>query len=197
MNEEIKNIDAVIEDLENLLMIIQKKYKSITNRRVVFSAMIIKKTKDILDAAKYAIKSYNMTIQISLLRLLCDNCLALEAAKLVGVDSYVDMIDENKRVSDIIVDEETEQNMSDNYLKKLVDKDYKGFSKLYNFACESVHFSKQAMSNAFFNDNGKINLNLDVGNKKLKDIMLSNNKQMIILSKVVKNMLFKLVVIEK
>ena len=26
MNEEIKNIDAVIEDLENLLMIIQKKY---------------------------------------------------------------------------------------------------------------------------------------------------------------------------
>ena len=87
--------------------------------------------------------------------------------------------------------------MSDNYLKKLVDKDYKGFGKLYNFACESVHFSKQAMSNAYFNDNGKINLNLEVGNKKLKDIMLSNNKQMIVLSKVIKDMILKLVVIEK
>ena len=197
MNEEIKNLDECIKDLEDLLNHIQNQYKSITNRRVVFSAMIIKKTKDILDAAKYSLKSYNMTIQISLLRLLCDNCLAIEAAKLIGVDEYVNMIDEGKRVADIIVDEEAEQNMSDNYLKKLVDKDYKGFGKLYNFACESVHFSKQALSNAYFTDNGKVNLNLEVGNKKLKDIMLSNNKQMIVLSKVIKDMILKLVVFAK
>jgi hypothetical protein len=197
MNEEIKKIDDIIKELEEVLNLVQKKYKSITNRRVVFSAMIIQKTKDILDAAKYAIKSYNLTIQISLLRLLCDNCLAIEASKLVGVDEYVNMIDEGKRVADIIVDEEAEQNMSDNYLKKLVDKDYKGFGKLYNFACASVHFSKQALSNAYFNANGKINLNLEVGNKKLKNILYSNNKQMIVLSKVIKDMILKLVVIEK
>lgn len=192
MNEEEEKLNIVSKELKDLMKYIYSIHKSVTNVEVAFSAMIIKKALDIIDTAKYALKKYNITIQISLLRLLCDNCLAIEAAKEVGLSKYVDMVNNGERVSDIIVDEATEQNMSDGYLKKNVAKNYKGFDKLYNFACESVHFSKQAMANAFIKEDDKVKINIEVGNKNQKDVIIKNNSQMIILCKVIKDMLIKI-----
>lgn len=192
MNEEEEKLNLAAKELKDLMKYIFSIHKSVTKVEVAFSAMLIKKAIDIIDTAKYALKKYNITIQISLLRLLCDNCLAIEAAKEVGLARYVEMVNNGERVADIIVDEETEQNMSDGYLKKNVAKDYKGFDKLYNFACESVHFSKQAMANAFIKENDKIKINIEPGNKNQKDIIIKNNSQMIILCKVIKDMLMKL-----
>ena len=192
MNEEEEKLNAVAKELKDLMKYIFSVHKSLTKVEVAFSAMIIKKAIDIIDTAKYALKKYNITIQISLLRLLCDNCLAIEAAKEIGLSNYVEMVNNGQRVSDIIVDEETEQNMSDGYLKKNVAKEYKGFDKLYNFACESVHFSKQAMANVFVKEDNKIKINIEPGNKNQKDVIIKNNSQMIILCKVIKNMLMKL-----
>ena len=192
MNDEEEKLNAAAKELKDLMKYIYSVHKSITKVEVGFSAMIIKKAIDIIDTAKYALKKYNITIQISLLRLLCDNCLAIEAAKEIGLSRYVEMVNNNERVSDIIVDAETEQNMSDGYLKKNVAKDYKGFDKLYNFACESVHFSKQAMANAFIKEDDKVKINIEVGNKNQKDVIIKNNSQMIILCKVIKDMLIKI-----
>ncbi len=192
MNEEEEKLNLVSKELKDLMKYIYSIHKSVTKVEVAFSAMIIKKALDIIDTAKYALKKYNITIQISLLRLLCDNCLAIEAAKEVGLSKYVDMVNNGERVSDIIVDEATEQNMSDGYLKKNVAKNYKGFDKLYNFACESVHFSKQAMANAFIKEDDKVKINIEVGNKNQKDVIIKNNSQMIILCKVIKDMLIKI-----
>ena len=192
MNDEELKLDAVAKELKDLMKYIYSVHKSLTKVEVAFSAMIIKKAIDIIDTAKYALKKYNITIQISLLRLLCDNCLAIEAAKEIGLSNYVEMVNNGQRVSDIIVDEDTEQNMSDGYLKKNVAKEYKGFDKLYNFACESVHFSKQAMANVFVKEDNKIKINIEPGNKNQKEVIIKNNSQMIILCKVIKNMLMKL-----
>ncbi len=192
MNEEEEKLNLALKELKDLMKYIYNIHKSLTKVEVLFSAMIIKKSIDIIDAAKYALKKYNITIQISLLRLLCDNCLAIEAAKEIGIAKYVEMVNDGQRVSDIIVDIENEQNMTDGYLKKKVAKEYKGFDKLYNFACESVHFSKQAMANAFIKEENKIKINIDPGNKNQKDIIIKNNSQMIILCKVIKDMLLKI-----
>ncbi len=192
MTEELEKLNNASDELVALMKYIFSVHKSVTKVEVAFSAMIIKKAIDIIDTAKYALKKYNITIQISLLRLLCDNCLAIEAAKEIGLSRYVEMVNNGERVSDIIVDPETEQNMSDGYLKKNVAKEYKGFDKLYNFACESVHFSKQAMANAFTKNEDKVKINIEVGNKNQKDIIVKNNAQMIVLCKVIKNMLMKL-----
>ena len=86
-----------------------------------------------------------------------------------------------------MVDEE--QNMSDGYLKRLVSKTYPGFDRLYNFACEGIHFSKQALGSAFSEENGKISMNIKVGNKELKSELIYNNSQMIVLCKVIMDML--------
>jgi len=118
---------------------------------------------------------------------MCDNCLAIEAAIVLGLEKYINMLNNNEHISNIMIDEE--QNMSDGYLKKLVAKNYKGFDKLYNFACESVHFSKQALGSTFIDNDGKISINVKPGNKEMKDEMIQNNKQLITLCKVILDML--------
>ena len=132
MTEEAEKLEQALNELKDLMKYIFSVHKSVTKVEVAFSAMIIKKAIDIIDTAKYALKKYNITIQISLLRLLCDNCLAIEAAKEIGLARYVEMVNNGERVSDIIVDPETEQNMSDGYLKKNVAKDYKAYQSPYN-----------------------------------------------------------------
>ena len=180
---KLENIQAELLKFENDIY----RHHKCLNREVAFSAMIIKKTNDILEASKHALKNYLITIQISLLRLMCDNCLAIEGAIVLGLEKYINMLNNNEHVSNIMIDEE--QNMSDGYLKKLVAKNYKGFDKLYNFACESVHFSKQALGSTFIDNDGKISINVKPGNKEMKDEMIQNNKQLITLCKVILDML--------
>ena len=105
------------------------------------------------------------------------------------------MMNNNQKVNTIMIDEE--QNMSDGYLKRKVSESYPGFDKLYKFACEGVHFSKQAIGGAFKEDkNGKLQMNMNPGNKELKDELLMNNKSMITLCKVIIDMLKKIVKIK-
>ncbi len=98
------------------------------------------------------------------------------------------MMNNNQKVNTVMIDEE--QNLSDGYLKRKVSEKYSGFDKLYRFACEGVHFSKQALGGAFKEDkNGKLKMNITPGNKELKEELLMNNKSMITLCKVMIDML--------
>ncbi len=173
--------------LEDFMSKIYDKYNELS-REVVFSAMLIKKTIDILAMAKHALKDYIITVQISLLRLLCDNCLAIQSVYELDLKTVMDMMNNNQKVNTVMIDEE--QNLSDGYLKRKVSEKYSGFDKLYRFACEGVHFSKQALGGAFKEDkNGKLKMNITPGNKELKEELLMNNKSMITLCKVMIDML--------
>lgn len=186
MKEEIKKLELFQNDFEHFMDLIYKKHNT-ANKKVIFAAMIIKKTNDILDASIHALKNYVISVQISLLRLMCDNCLAIQSAIELGLDKYIEMIDNNIKINTIMIDEE--QAMTDGYLKRLVAKTYKGFDKLYNFACEGVHFSKQALSSTVINENGILKLNIKPGNKEYKKEIIANNSQMVTLCKVIKDML--------
>lgn len=186
MKEETEKLEAMQKQLQEFMDRIYARHGSLT-REVVFAGMIIKKTMDILSVSAYALKNYIISVQISLLRLLCDNCLAIQSALELGLKQVIDLITNNQKVSAVMVDEE--QNMSDGYLKRLVSKTYPGFDRLYNFACEGVHFSKQALGSAFSEENGKISMNIKVGNKELKSELIYNNSQMIVLCKVIIDML--------
>ena len=191
MNEEVKKLDDMINLLEGFMSKIYDKYNELS-REVVFSAMIIKKTIDILWTAKHTLKDSIITVQISLLRLLCDNCLAIQSVYELDLKTVMDMMNNNQKVNTIMID--SEQNMSDGYLKRKVSEKYNGFDKLYRFACEGVHFSKQALGGAFKEDkNGKIRMTMTPGNKELKEELIMNNKSMITLSKVIMDMLTGLI----
>lgn len=189
MKEEIKKLEIIQDDFEHFMDLIYRKHNS-ANKQVIFAAMIIKKANDILNTAIHTLKGYVISVQISLLRLMCDNCLAIQSAMELGLDKYIEMIDSNQKINTIMVDEE--QAMTDGYLKRLVAKTYKGFDKLYNFACEGVHFSKQALTSTIIKENGTLKLNIKPGNKDLKKELISNNGQMITLCKVIKDMLMKI-----
>lgn len=187
MNEEIKKLDEMIAILEEFMSKIYDKYNELS-REVVFSAMIIKKTIDILAISKHAIKDSIITVQISLLRLLCDNCLAIQSVYELDLKTVMDMMNNNQKVNTVMID--SEQNLSDGYLKRKVSEKYNGFDKLYRFACEGVHFSKQALGGAFIETKtGKLKMNMKPGNKELKDEIIMNNKSMITLCKVIMDML--------
>lgn len=194
MKEETEKLEAMQKQLQEFMDRIYARHGSLT-REVVFAGMIIKKTMDILSVSAYALKNYIISVQISLLRLLCDNCLAIQSALELGLKQVIDLITNNQKVSAVMVDEE--QNMSDGYLKRLVSKTYPGFDRLYNFACEGVHFSKQALGSAFSEENGKISMNIKVGNKELKSELIYNNSQMIVLCKVIMDMLKRVCLLGK
>lgn len=189
MTNEIKKIEQMQKDLQKFMDNVYLKHNSL-NREVVFCGMIIKKTMDILSVSSYALKNYIISVQISLMRLLCDNCIAIQSAIELGLKEVIDLMNNNQKVNTIMIDEE--QNMSDGYLKKIVSKSYPGFDKLYNFACEGVHFSKQALGSAFYEENGKISMNIVVGNKKMKEEIIYNNSQMLVLCRVIVDMLKKI-----
>ena len=187
MNEEVKKLDEMILSLEDFMNRIYDRYNELS-REVVFSAMIIKKTIDILSISKHALKESIITVQISLLRLLCDNCLAIQSVYELDLKTVMDMMNNNQKVNTVMVDDE--QNMSDGYLKRKVSEKYNGFDKLYRFACEGDHFSKQALGGAFVEGkDGKLKMNMKPGNKELKEEVIMNNKSMITLCKVIIDML--------
>ena len=190
MNEEIKRLEDMMQQMQSFMDALVKYYKNTLTREVVFAGMIIKKSLDILDSLEYALRKYNITVQISLLRLLCDNCLAIQSVIELGLKQVMDMIQNNERVNNYMVSEE--QNMSDGYLKRLVDETYPGFGRVYKFACDSVHFSKHAMATTFLKDkDGAITPHVDVGNKELKDALIANNGSIITVSKIILAMLKK------
>ncbi len=190
MKESIRKLEDMQATLKELVRVILKKHNSLS-REVVFSSMVVKKAIDILAMSEYALKNNIISVQISLLRLMCDNCLAVEASLELGLVKMMELINTNQRVSSIMLDEE--QNMSDGYLKRRVSEKYQGFDRLYKFACDGVHFSKQAMAGAFYKgEDGLINMNINIGNPELRDEVISNNNSMITLCKVLIDMLKRL-----
>lgn len=187
MKESIQKINEMQEYLQKYFENIVKVNRGY-NKKVVFAGMIIKKSVDILSTETHCLKNYIVSVQISLLRLMCDNCLALQSALELGVEEVYDIMYRNGRVSDVMLNDE--QNMSDGYLKKQVAKEYKGFDKLYNYACNSIHFSKQALSSSWSKDkDGKIVPITDAGNKEFKAEIISNNDNLLLLCKVIIDML--------
>ena len=190
MKEDIEKLDKLICDMQMLMKYIYKEIKEF-DIRVMFSAMIIKKTIDNLTCAKYVLRNSIATVQISLLRLLCDNCLAIESAKELGLERMMELIKNNEQVNQIMIDDE--QNMSDGYLKRQVSLRFPKFDKIYRFACEGVHFSQQALSFAFEKTENGAKLNMNPGNKDMKETMLSVNNNIVIVTNIIGSMLKEVV----
>ena len=102
----------------------------------------------------------------------------------------------NQRPNQVIINEETEETMSDGYLKRMVAEDYPGFDRVYKFACEGVHFSKQTIKGTFGDSvNGSFDItsiNFKPGNPELKEELVQNNKSMITICKIIIDMLKRL-----
>lgn len=191
-DEELKKLTEIKTVMQDYMVAVYNTYQC-RSKEVVFTGMIIKKSIDILSVAEYAYKNNIITVQISLLRLLCDNCLAIESGILLGLDKLMEIIMTNQRVNQIIINEETEETMNDGYLKRMVAEDYPGFDKVYKFACEGVHFSKQTIKGTFKeNINNKFDIsciNMKPGNPELKEELAKNNKAMITIAKIIIDML--------
>lgn len=181
--------DEVKVVMNNYMRILKRKYK-LSSNEVIFSSMIIKKTIDILDVLEYVTKKNIITVQISLIRLLCDNALAIEACNYLSLDEYMNLIYQNQKPSDVMIDEEN--NLSDGMLKRRVAEKYPGFAKVYNFASSGVHLSKQALSGIIKDDGERQELEVVVGNANLKDEIKMNNNSVNTLVKVIIDMLRKL-----
>ena len=194
-DEEVKKLADFKKVMQDYMVATYNMYQC-RSKEVVFTGMIIKKSIDILSVAEYAFKNNIITVQISLLRLLCDNCLAIESAHLLGLDKFMELIMNNQRPNQVIIDEETEETMSDGYLKRMVAEDYPGFDRVYKFACEGVHFSKQTIKGTFKdNINGNFDItsiNFKPGNPELKEELVQNNKSMITICKIIIDMLKRL-----
>jgi len=194
-DEELKKLSEMKTVMQDFMIKTYDKYQC-RSKEVVFTGMIIKKSIDIISTAEYVFKNNIITVQISLLRLLCDNCLAIESAFQLGLDKLMETIIQNQRVNQIIIDEETGDTMTDGYLKRLVADDYPGFDKVYKFACEGVHFSKQTIRGTF-GDNLKgsfdiSSINFKPGNPELKEELAQNNKSMVTICKIIIDMLKRL-----
>ncbi len=194
-DDEIKKIVEMKSVMQDYMVATYNKYQC-RSKEVVFTGMIIKKSIDIISVAEYAFKNNIITVQISLLRLLCDNCLAIESAHLLGLDKFMELIMANQRPNQVIINEETEETMSDGYLKRMVAEDYPGFDRVYKFACEGVHFSKQTIKGTFGDSvNGTFDItsiNFKPGNPELKEELVQNNKSMITICKIIIDMLKRL-----
>lgn len=197
-DEELKRISEIKTAMQDFMVAIYNMYQC-RSKEVVFTGMIIKKSIDILSVSEYAFKNNIITVQISLLRLLCDNCLAIESAKLLGLDKFMELIMNNQRPNQVIIDEETEETMSDGYLKRMVAETYPGFDKVYKFACEGVHFSKQTIRGTFgasvTGDFDITSINFKPGNPELKEELAQNNKSMVTICKIIIDMLKRLVIL--
>lgn len=194
MNEEVKKLDDMIENLNNFMIAISKNYRNKLTREVLFSGMVIKKTIDILETSKYVLRNYLITVQTSLLRLLCDNCLAIQSVKELDLKTVMDMIENKQQVNQVMVDDE--QNMSDGYLKRKVSESYQGFDRLYKFASQGVHFSNQTLASILsYDKDNNIKLNVSVGNKELKEEVINNNERMITLTKIIIRMIKEIILI--
>ena len=105
----------------------------------------------------------------------------------------------NQRPNQVIIDEETEETMSDGYLKRMVAETYPGFDKVYKFACKGVHFSKQTIRGTFgasvTGDFDITSINFKPGNPELKEELAQNNKSMVTICKIIIDMLKRLVVL--
>ncbi len=194
-DDEIKKIVEMKSVMQDYMVATYNKYQC-RSKEVVFTGMIIKKSIDIISVAEYAFKNNIITVQISLLRLLCDNCLAIESAHLLRLDKFMELIMANQRPNQVIINEETEETMSDGYLKRMVAEDYPGFDRVYKFACEGVHFSKQTIKGTFGDSvNGSFDItsiNFKPGNPELKEELVQNNKSMITICKIIIDMLKRL-----
>ena len=78
----------------------------------------------------------------------------------------------------------------------MVGEDYPGFDRVYKFACEGVHFSKQTIKGTFkdtASDKFDISsINFKPGNPELKEELIKNNNAMITVAKIIIDMLKRL-----
>lgn len=194
-DEELKKITDIKQAMQDYMVATYNRYQC-RSKEVVFTGMIIKKSIDILSVSEYAFKNNIITVQISLLRLLCDNCLAIESGILLGLDKLMELILNNQRPNQVIINDETEETMNDGYLKRMVGQDYPGFDRVYKFACEGVHFSKQTIKGTFKDTSSDkfdiSSINFKPGNPELKEELIKNNNAMITVAKIIIDMLKRL-----
>ncbi len=145
-----------------------------------FMSAIAKKAVDIIDGIIDASEKNNISVQISLMRLLIDCCLATKASSIIGIDRCVGLIKRGKKFGDYR-NKEDDRKLTDSYLKKEIDKDFNDFEKLYDWACKGVHFSDLALKSLFVpiiipSGEKVLTLDLKIGNNELASAILTNCK---------------------
>ena len=163
--EQINNLKSFIE--------INIKNKG-PESSVVFATLVVKKTIEILYTASYAYSNKLYDVLFSLIRMLQDNCLAIEAASELGFKSYMTYIGNNEPINTKTIPPKFRDNnplnpdnlMTDGHLRDMVDKKYKGFGYLYKTTSRSIHFNGQSFNLIMRKkENGNKELYFEVGNK--------------------------------
>lgn len=163
--EQINNLKSFIE------INIKNKGKE---PAVVFATLVVKKTIEILYTASYAYTNKLYDVLFSLIRMLQDNCLAIEAASELGFKSYMTYIGNNEPINTKTIPPKYRDNnpnnpnnlMTDGHLRDMVGKRYKGFSNLYRATSRSIHFNGQSFNLIMRkNEDDKRELYFEIGNK--------------------------------
>lgn len=151
---------------------------------LIFS--VIKRAVDIIDAFNYSTRTYNLTTQVPLLRLQIDNCLILQCALLLKDTKtmYWEILEPNfqlKKFKHPISGEK----LSERLLAKEISNKFPDFINLYSFCCDFVHFSRKAIySTITAKPLLKFQVDVKVGNKEMKNHVLTNANSLISVNKV-------------
>ena len=101
---------------------------------------LARRAADIIEGFNDVIKKNNLTVAIPLLRMQMDNCIYVYGAHLSGLSASEILKTEDLEFRKI-KDAQTGRNLTDAYICAKLDAEFKGFHKLYKYACKYVHYS--------------------------------------------------------
>ena len=165
------------EQINNLKTFTEINIRNMDNQdpALIFASMVTKKTIEILYTASYAYTNRLLDVLFSMIRLLQDNCLAIESAKELGFLTYIKCIQVNQPINLQTIPEKYRDNnpnnpqnlMTDGHVRDMIGKQYKGFINVYRFTSKSVHFNGQSFNLIMIPDeDGKRKLTFEIGNKE-------------------------------
>jgi hypothetical protein len=149
---------------------------------------LIKRSIDILDSFIYATLTYNLNIQIPLLRLQIDNCITLYGIMLLdGKEDVLSALFKGNHRWSNYKHPVTNERLSESKLAQEIGNipRYKDFYEMYKFCCNFVHFSRKIINSTIqANSTGHLKSSICLGNKDMPKDVLTNANSMIETTKI-------------
>ena len=170
--DSIENLYSCEKKLIDHYLSIADKNGHLYNRDLII-AMVYNKSVNIIDCICDACARYNISSQIALMRIFVDSCITVYRAAQIGPDEFLKHLFNNEKLNELKING---VQLSDNYVKKQIAKDFLQFDDLYNWACKGVHFSEIALMSALRPENGRsIVAKIAAGNKERVNDIIQNN----------------------
>ncbi len=161
----------------------------------LFIFSVIKRAVDIIDTFNYSTMRYNINTQVPLLRLQVDNCLILQLALLLKDRKtiYFELLDEKFEIKKY-KHPTTKLKLSEGILADEIDNKFPKFKDLYKFCCKFVHFTRKAINSTVkAKEPLTFEVSICVGNRELKEDVLTNANSLIMVNKVLAYLIEKVV----